>query len=79
MKLSQTIAILLATSSFAFGQFGDQLRSGRPGFSIGPYTVGAMVFQSQVGLIQAGINRVGPPKAERNTTTGIGIFSIWID
>ena len=35
-------------------QYNETIRSGRPGISIGPYTVGKNVFQIQTGLILGG-------------------------
>jgi hypothetical protein len=42
--------LLTLLTHTAFAQFGQTIRSGRPGASIGPYTVGKNVFQIQTGF-----------------------------
>jgi hypothetical protein len=41
----------------AFSQYNETIRTGRPGQAIGPFTVGARVFQIQAGLDYAEISK----------------------
>ena len=52
MKLNGVISIILIVlgSNDILAQFNPTIRSGRPGQSIGPFTVGQSVFQVQSGL-----------------------------
>lgn len=49
MRTILTLAFLLLTCSLQ-GQFGETIRSGRPGQAIGPFTVGKHVLQVQSGV-----------------------------
>ena len=42
--------LFLFTSSIAVAQYTDQLNSNRPGASIGAFSVGKNVFQSELGF-----------------------------
>ena len=51
MKKLVSILVLFALfTSNAHAQFGETIRSGRPGQAIGPFTVGARVLQFQAGV-----------------------------
>jgi hypothetical protein len=53
--LIPTIASLMFTQ-IGFGQYNETIRSGRPGQSIGPFTVGKGIFQIQSGVDVYGFN-----------------------
>lgn len=49
MKKSLISIVIILFSIVSYGQFAEQIRSGRPGQSIGPFTLGSKVFQMQSG------------------------------
>lgn len=51
-NLSLKISLFLVMASFSevMAQYAEQIRSGRPGVSIGPFTVGKGVVQNQSGI-----------------------------
>lgn len=58
-KLSTTLLTICSISTFLSAQFNPTIRTGRPGQSIGPYTVGREVFQVQTGMGYKQGERVG--------------------
>jgi len=60
-----SVVLVLITGVTSYAQYGESIRSGRPGQAIGPFTVGTRVFQVQAGTdvsgskqdSQDGINR----------------------
>lgn len=48
--LAMVIATLAIPSTSLFAQYNETIRTGRPGEAIGPFAVGARVFQIQAGL-----------------------------
>lgn len=44
------VAVFLILSSNIYSQYNETIRTGRPGEAIGPFAVGARVFQVQAGL-----------------------------
>ncbi len=44
------ICLLIASAQYSYGQYGETIRSGRPGQSIGPFTVGKGIIQLQTGM-----------------------------
>lgn len=49
---------LILVSATAQAQYGETIRTGRPGQAIGPFTVGARVFQVQAGVDYAAHDHV---------------------
>lgn len=50
MKKLIQIILLFTYSLSSYSQYAEQIRSGRPGQSIGPYTLGSKVLQMQTGI-----------------------------
>ena len=50
MAFKKTLFLFLFTSSIAVAQYTDQINSNRPGESIGAFSVGKNVFQSELGF-----------------------------
>ena len=50
MAFIKTLFLFLFTSSIAVAQYTDQINSNRPGASIGAFSVGKNVFQSELGF-----------------------------
>ncbi|MEM9886706.1 MAG: transporter [Bacteroidota bacterium] len=80
-SLRFTILLLgLTYSQVAFGQFAENIRSGRPGQSIGAYTLGAKVFQIQSGVNYNVVNLDANNKTNRwlhNTVLRLGLLEKW--
>ncbi|MEQ8423885.1 MAG: transporter [Cyclobacteriaceae bacterium] len=49
-RLLLAFIIFLSAAQSGFGQYGETIRSGRPGQSIGPFTVGKGILQIQSGM-----------------------------
>lgn len=45
-----TLFLLLASTLYTFGQYGETIRTGRPGQAIGAFSVGKKVLQVQSGI-----------------------------
>ena len=75
-KLLLVIALSLF-SNYGFSQFNETIRTGRPGQSIGPLSVGKYVFQTQTGFDFGGLNNDITSKKNfyqtPNTTIRFGI------
>lgn len=82
-KLTKVCFLLFAVSlSFeGFGQYNETIRSGRPGQSIGPFTVGKGIFQIQTGMDVFGYeNKSAGFKGDgflNNTVLRYGIAERW--
>ena len=50
MVFKKALVLFLFTSSNAIAQYTDQINSNRPGMSIGAFSVGKNVFQSELGF-----------------------------
>ncbi|MBZ9630232.1 transporter [Salegentibacter sp. LM13S] len=57
-----TTFLLLILSTYCFGQFNETIRTGRPGQSIGAFTVGSNVLQFQQGLDYFGTSEANLPE-----------------
>lgn len=55
---------LIGSSLWSYGQYNETIRTGRPGQSIGPFTVGKSVFQNQSGIQFNGARRAGSSLGE---------------
>lgn len=69
MKINQLIGLLLiSNATLSFGQFGQHIRTGRPGQGIGPYSVGKNILQIQTGF-EYGHYKTDPFYISGNTYT----------
>lgn len=75
---SVTLLLLLLQTGTSFGQYGETIRSGRPGQSIGPFTVGARVFQVQSGVEPSGFDQSKTSMASGQTLAGVGVVRLGI-
>ena len=74
MNLIRIIFFFVAYSSFnLYGQFAENIRTGRPGQAIGPFTVGSSVFQVQIGTDFGGDQDNLNKSTESYQSTG-GVF-----
>jgi hypothetical protein len=84
--MSRLIKVLLFVSGLmlsfvSYGQYNETIRSGRPGQSIGPFTVGKGIFQIQTGMDVFGYeNKSAPFKGDgflNNTVLRYGVAERW--
>lgn len=76
VRLSLIAGCILSLSSTGLAQYGETIRSGRPGQSIGPFTVGARVFQVQAGIQPSWSNQTNPSNVSKETLAGVGVFRL---
>ncbi len=77
MKKTILLILVLGLSNLIKAQFNETIRTGRPGQAIGPFAVGAGVFQTQTGFDFGGssndISKTGSSYFAPNTVLRLGL------